>query len=193
MSLILVTKSTSAPANPYDGQVWVDTTSVPVLKVYDAGNTAWKSVAADAQLDDITGVLADLDTTTKTDLVAAINEAFALAGGSFDVTGTVMGTLQIEQHGVNVPIGNNAAVACSVGQSAPGDHFIVLSGSNYAHTITTINGCPFKGMGAGYTTGKRVATFSGAATDKLECVYDTLNEHWQVISVSGVTFSVDPT
>lgn len=51
MSLILVTKSTTAPAHPYDGQVWVDTTTVPVVKVYDAGNTTWITLdAADADV-----------------------------------------------------------------------------------------------------------------------------------------------
>lgn len=51
MSLVLVTKSTSAPSNPYDGQVWVDTTSVPVIKVYDAGNTTWIVQGASSEVE----------------------------------------------------------------------------------------------------------------------------------------------
>ena len=34
---------TSAPSNPTDGQLWVDTSqNPPVLKIYDATNSAWK-------------------------------------------------------------------------------------------------------------------------------------------------------
>lgn len=190
MALVLVTRSATAPAHPYDGQVWVDLSGpIPSLKVYDAGNTSWLAQDETADLTNIVGT-EPLDTTATT-LIGAINEAFATAGGGFETSGTVLGTMEIDQHGVNVPVGDNAPVACSVGAPAAGDHFIVVSGSEQAHTITTINGAPFVGMGAGMSAGKLVATFSGALTDKLECVKG-MADNWQVITASGVTFTVDP-
>lgn len=42
MSLVLVTKSATPPTNPYNGQVWIDTTGgAAALKVYNTQTVSW--------------------------------------------------------------------------------------------------------------------------------------------------------
>lgn len=67
MSLVLVTKSATAPANPYDGQMWIDTTGVPTLKIYDKGGSDWL----------VSNAVSENDKTASVGL-------FAATGGSGD-------------------------------------------------------------------------------------------------------------
>lgn len=51
----------TTPASPFDGEIWTDTTDVPLPKVYDLGTTAWVPLGVfSADGDPVNGVKATL-------------------------------------------------------------------------------------------------------------------------------------
>jgi hypothetical protein len=86
MGLVLVNRSATAPANPYDGQLWVDTAGTgTVVKVYNAEAEGWlvltplaptATLASGVQQDAITDLnvaYTEGDLNVEAKIIAAIN------------------------------------------------------------------------------------------------------------------------
>lgn len=86
MGLVLVNRSATAPANPYDGQLWVDTAGTgTVVKVYNAVAEGWlvltplastATLASGVQQEaiaDLSVAYAAGDLDTEDEIIAAIN------------------------------------------------------------------------------------------------------------------------
>ena len=176
-ALASTSKGSSAPATPYDGQLWLDDSGTPwVLKIYDLSGTDWialGNVNASTDLFTLAGFAKGADIASASPLVIGTD------GNYFDVTGTTGfaamtvaadrhfflqfdGALTMTHHATNLDLPGEANITTAAGDV--GEFYSTGANTVQCVNYTKADGTAVNGMGPATTDTLTNKTFDANGT-----------------------------